>query len=835
MALAQRHRPLSLGTCLGAAMKQHVTDADMTARVTALRKQTQAAVSAELAAARAAAPPGSTSEDAPVAAEASQESTGQGLDAVDWNLTGTLHGHDASGDWPEPDFDCGPASPDEFDVVEITVANAIAKARAGTGLHVEARRLLGLGFKLVQLKPMDKRPVGNGWQLNPVQQISDAAGGYGLMLAANGLCSIDPDDLDRAREGLKRCGFDLNEIMAAGARTSSTRPGSGGRSTFRAPSDLSRIVFRTKSRKTLLELRAGRSNLQDCLPGTVYMTKDGGGPYVQAYAGLLCVDQAPELPAAFLAWWRRLQSDLGYLREQEALFCGVDDPAALSISAGKGTGAKLAYASPLRVEFNETHDVEDILARHGYVDSGNGRWAPPGATGAPCVRLIPGHDDLWQSDHGSDPLLGTFDAWVANVTLDYDGDVATAEAAFRVEHSERIRQDFDVVEADASSGAASRSAARHPVALDWSSIPEHPEEPAFVIPGWLPLGTVTLFAAHGGTGKSFMSLYIALCLATGRHPFSPNDLLPRTKTLVYSAEDNLSTMQWRLRRYMQLLGIAPKDLDGWLLVLDATESDNVLFAGDARHADGRTTARFDWLKQQVDDFEATVLIFDNASDALDANENERAKVRQFMGAMKRLAPAVLLLAHVDAISSMADPNEAKGYSGSTAWHNSARSRWFMARQRDSENILLTLPKVNYAKAGSEVVLRWSDADKVFRVISAREGIAKAQDSRAHLLGLLREVTDVLGETVSPAVNTSRSVFNAIKDLPGFPSGLKSRDVAREVMSWRTEGLVQVEQYMADNRKPAERLVLTPAGREIAICNGSHADDMEGSSDVYDLV
>ena len=109
---------------------------------------------------------------------------------------------------------------------------------------------------------MQKRPVGDGWQLNPVAQIDDAAGGYGMPLAANGLCSVDPDNVEPARAGLRRCGFDLDELMEAGVRTSSTRPGSGGRSTFKAPPDLKRIVFRTKKDGTILELRAGQSNLQ---------------------------------------------------------------------------------------------------------------------------------------------------------------------------------------------------------------------------------------------------------------------------------------------------------------------------------------------------------------------------------------------------------------------------------------------------------------------------------------------------------------------------------------------------------------------------------------------
>jgi RecA-family ATPase len=383
--------------------------------------------------------------------------------------------------------------------------------------------------------------------------------------------------------------------------------------------------------------------------------------------------------------------------------------------------------------------------------------------------------------------------------------------------------DFEVVE-KAQAELDEPAEQRHPAVLSWGEMQENPPEPRFVIPGWMPDNVVTLFAAHGGTGKSFMSLFIALCLAVGRHPFDKAATIDRARVVLYSAEDNMMVMQSRLARYVRLLGITAAELQGWLHVLDATECDNVLFTGNEK-VNGRTTARFDWLAKEVQSFGAQVLIFDNASDAMDANENDRAKVRQFMSSLKRLASAVLLLAHVDAGSSMADVGDAKGYSGSTGWHNSARSRWFMARSKDSDDVVLTLPKVNYAKAGSEAVIRWSETNKVFEVVHTRQGRPKAEDSRPVLLDLFRQATDEMKLNVSRATTTSSSVFNTLKSLEGFPSGLKSADVAREVARWLQDGLVTLDSYIAANRKPAERLVLTALGRE-ACASGANAGDFK---------
>ena len=165
---------------------------------------------------------------------------------------------------------------------------------------------------------------------------------------------------------------------------------------------------------------------------------------------------------------------------------------------------------------------------------------------------------------------------------------------------QNIAAEFPYISPDAVdvADAAIEKAKCNPVRLDWDALPEDPPDPKFIIPGWMPDGVVTLFAAHGGTGKSFMSIYIALCLATGKHPFSSGTPIERTKVFLYSAEDDMTVMHGRFARYMRILDIKPEDLRGWLEVVDATESDNVLFTGGEK-VNGRTTQRFKWLAGEI--------------------------------------------------------------------------------------------------------------------------------------------------------------------------------------------------------------------------------------------
>ncbi|RAR61522.1 hypothetical protein BCL93_105123 [Onishia taeanensis] len=317
----------------------------------------------------------------------------------------------------------------------------------------EARRLFDAGMKLVKLHPYTKQPIGIEWNKHSASSIDDDATGYGLPLAVNGLCSIDPDHVEMARVAMKAWGFDLDELLDAGVRTSSTRPDSGGRSAFLADPEgkarwLPFRVFDPNGRSlTLLELRNQSANLQDVVPGIVYASKEGE-IYSQQYANGKRFDAAPPVPEKFLTLWRELSVDDDKLREYSRIAVDAIKAAGFTVYGGEpqyrppmGAGVQLAFpAKGVRTEFNKVTTVESILLRHGYTyHERKGRWTHPGATGAPAIRPIPGKEGLWQSDHGGDPLHGTFDAWAAHVQLDHGGDV---DAAIRVHLFGRESESF---------------------------------------------------------------------------------------------------------------------------------------------------------------------------------------------------------------------------------------------------------------------------------------------------------------------------------------------------------------------------------------------------------
>ncbi|MEX0963809.1 MAG: DUF3987 domain-containing protein [Pseudohongiellaceae bacterium] len=320
----------------------------------------------------------------------------------------------------------------------------------------ESQRLLDSGLMLVKLHPFTKQPIGLNWNKHPAKSIDQNATGYGLPLAANGLCSIDPDQMDMAKAGLKSWGFDLDELLAAGVRTSSTRPGSGGRSAFAADDmEMTRwLTFNVFDDAgigiTVLELRAKSENLQDCVPGVVYKDKTTGKLCTQQYANENRFDNAPELPDSFTRLWRYLSTDDDALREYHLKFCEAVAAAGFKVNGKKaqhrpqmGSGKKLAFPSSFRGPYNRANKVEQVIEPHGYKwHTREQRYSHSGATGAPGIRLIPSKDELWQSDHAGDPLHGTFDAFGAYVQLDHNGDLAAAEKALQKAAEDEVKRDF---------------------------------------------------------------------------------------------------------------------------------------------------------------------------------------------------------------------------------------------------------------------------------------------------------------------------------------------------------------------------------------------------------
>lgn len=362
-------------------------------------------------------------------------------------------------------------------------------------------------------------------------------------------------------------------------------------------------------------------------------------------------------------------------------------------------------------------------------------------------------------------------------------------------------------------------------ALSIHDVISHPSPaPAFVWDGYLPRGVVSMLAAHGGTGKSTIALLLCVATSLGRPLFGVDTA--QCNTLFVSLEDSPSVVRHRLANICQKWDVNPASFDGKLTIVDGTDNPE-LFTADSRNAGVKTRTYFE-MNQLVKSCEVGLVVVDNASDAYGGDEIQRRQVRAFIRALMEVAKpvncALLLLAHVDKTTSRANKSEnSEGYSGSTAWNNSVRSRLFMKRD-ESGNLTIEHQKSNLVgRCHEPLTLTWRDGElpqlansiEIFLDPQVAAIRSKADDERCITLLKMIDEFASRGQFCSPATTSKNHVHAVLKSEPEF-QGLRLRpdDTKRLVVQCQRARWIEIQQFKVDY-KDRTRWVLTEGGRLFA--------------------
>lgn len=339
--------------------------------------------------------------------------------------------------------------------------------------------------------------------------------------------------------------------------------------------------------------------------------------------------------------------------------------------------------------------------------------------------------------------------------------------------------------------------------------------PSYILQDLIPSGHVTLLGGHGGAGKSQLGLTLAAHCAAGREWASRP--MAKRRAVFVSLEDPADLTLHRLRKIVTAYGLPPDQVEGGLEILDGSGGDTFLAYEDA--FEGRRTLRPHYAMEELHEAVsgAGLVVVDNASDAFLGNENDRRQVRTFMRMLAGIARAndgaVLLLAHIDKQAAR-NGSGGNSYSGSTAWHNSARSR--MALLNDQAGVRVEHEKLNVGKKQEALQLHWTDNG----VLMPATRFQIEQDITVHersddevVIGALRRAW-ASGATVN---TTTASAFSAAKCLEpylpqGFLLGGGARRVNASLVRMQERGEIAREAFRTDNRKARERWVLAQKGR-----------------------
>ena len=352
-----------------------------------------------------------------------------------------------------------------------------------------------------------------------------------------------------------------------------------------------------------------------------------------------------------------------------------------------------------------------------------------------------------------------------------------------------------------------------PVPLDWMALAgREPRQVEWAVEGWLPRGHVTLLSANGGVGKSTAALQMAVSICKGM----PWLGLPvaQGSVMVVSAEDGTDLVHARVANICQAQDVSLQALHRDLVVYDLSEQDSVLWR------DGAPTVRMQWFADAVNRVRPSVVILDNASDVYADNENDRATVRGFLRCLKTIASgtdaAILLLAHVDkaSVRSGAGNDTDTTFSGSTAWNNTARSRWAMVLADDRE-IVLKHEKCNVGPKSPAVSIEYDAGAHIFREFGTIPGAAAAAAvvRNANQVAILKLIDQAVnnGQRLSLNAKSNNNVYFLLEKAPGFPR-VARKDFFGLMFQMQRDGLIGEVEYRMRNRAVSSCIELTAAGK-----------------------
>lgn len=316
--------------------------------------------------------------------------------------------------------------------------------------------------------------------------------------------------------------------------------------------------------------------------------------------------------------------------------------------------------------------------------------------------------------------------------------------------------------------------------------------PQFWIDGILPAKAVTLLSGHGGTGKSTLALSMAAHLALGL-PWAGLQTR-RARVGFVTLEDEAQIVLYRLRTICETLRLPCGALADSLVIFDGTAAGEPLVQ-EVSDFGTRTLAPTAAMQQLQHVVEAPeVWIVDNASDAFDANENERRLVRRFMRhhltqLVKQTGGAVLLLVHLPKEAAKAGGSES--YSGSTAWHNSARSR--LALSKDGDGVKLEHQKSNYGPCIAPLRFAWAEGSGVLVHAASAPADAESAPHVSHDDEVLRAIEEAAAQgahvpTATAGARTGPAVICEI--LSGAGHRLSRRDVSAALIRLEHHGRIR---------------------------------------------
>jgi RecA-family ATPase len=258
--------------------------------------------------------------------------------------------------------------------------------------------------------------------------------------------------------------------------------------------------------------------------------------------------------------------------------------------------------------------------------------------------------------------------------------------------------------------------APQPVQLPWlppfvDGVPAPAQE--WAIRDRIPNQQVALFSGHGSAGKSTIALHLCAAHALGRDWLQA---LPEPgPAWLIDCEDGPDVLHRRLEAVVRYYATTFAELyAGGLRLMSLAGQDSLLATAD-RSGLLRPTPFYAQLLAAAAELRPKLIAIASLSNVYGGIENDRAQVQQFIALLRKIAivanGAVLLIGH----PSLEGIKSNTGISGSTAWHNAVRARWYLkgvepdnGDEPDTDLRSLEFRKNQYGPQAPAITLRFKD-------------------------------------------------------------------------------------------------------------------------------
>lgn len=323
----------------------------------------------------------------------------------------------------------------------------------------------------------------------------------------------------------------------------------------------------------------------------------------------------------------------------------------------------------------------------------------------------------------------------------------------------------------------------------------------YVLEPIMPRGETTLLGGHGATGKSTLALTWAAHVACGQGwgPFAA----VQARAVYVSLEDRPDVVRYRLRRIIEAYELPAETVLAGLRVFDGSGVDATLAVELIQEGQRNLEPTLFMGLLEAAAKGAGLIVVDNASDGYGGNENERRQVRAFLRMLTTIArandAALLLLAHVDKNTAKFGANN-NAYSGSTAWHNTVRSRLAL-RKDDDDSFTLEHQKAQFSKPAAAVALTLVNGGVLYPMDQRAADAARAKREQDDAEVVMAVLTAALSaDQYIPTATQGRNTAAAALRACGLSKALANARVNAALARLVHDGRIVVVVRRADGRE-----------------------------------